>query len=406
MKRQGFGGGLVFFEGLLQRGQNFVAVAALFHVDEIDDDDAAEIAQANLADDFFHGFEIGFDDGVFEARGAFADELAGVDVDGHQRFGVVDDDVAAGLEPDFGAQSLVEFVLDAELFEDGRFLGVELDAADQLGLEAADEFDDLAEFLFAVNPDGGEIVADVIAQDAFHEIQVAMEERRRFALLAALFDFVPGGAEEFDVGANFFIGGAARGGAHDEAAGIAAARFADEAAEARAIFGAGDFARDADVVDRGHVHQKASGQSDVAGDARALFAERLLGDLDDYILTGLEHFGNELRATRGAGVMASALVATIMARAARSAGTAFEALAGTSATALRAATTAVGASTTIVRATAAIVAAAITSTAAERTLETLARIAANARRVARKFFARSRRATARCVESGFRREAR
>ena len=80
----------------------------------------------------------------------------------------------------------VEFLLDAELFEDRRFLGVELDAVDELGLEAADELDDLAEFLFVVDPDGGEIVADVIAQDALDEIQIAMEQRRGFALLAAL----------------------------------------------------------------------------------------------------------------------------------------------------------------------------------------------------------------------------
>ena len=139
-----------------KRGHNFFAVAALFHVDEVDDDDAAEVAQANLADDFLHGFEVGLDDGVFEARGAAADVFAGVDVDGDERFGVVDDDVAAGLEPDFGAQGLVEFLLDAELLEDRRFLGVELDPVDQLRLEAADEFDDLAVFLFVVDPDGGE----------------------------------------------------------------------------------------------------------------------------------------------------------------------------------------------------------------------------------------------------------
>ena len=304
MKDSAFDGALSCFEGLLQRGQNFFAVAALFHVDEVDDDDAAEVAQANLADDFLHGFEVGLDDGVFEARGAFADEFAGVDVDGHERFGVVDDDVAAGLEPDFGAQRLVEFVLDAELFEDRRFLGVELDAVDELGLEAADEFDDLAVFLFVVDPDGGEIVADVIAQDALDEIEVAMEKRGRFALFAALLDFVPGVAEEFDVGANFVVGGAAGGGANDEAAGIAAAGFADETAQARAIFGGDDFARDADVIDGGHVDQEAAGQRDVAGDARALFAERLLGDLDDDFLTGLQHFGNELRAARRTGVMA------------------------------------------------------------------------------------------------------
>src|SRR6202790_3599882 len=288
----------IFFEGLLQREQNFVAVAALFHVDEVHHDDAAQVAQANLANDFFHRFQIGFDDGVFEARGAFADEFSGVDVDGHQRFSVVDDDVAAGLEPYFGAQGFVEFVLDAELFEDGRFLGVELDAADQLGLKAADEFDDLAEFFFAVDPDGGEVVADVIAQNAFDEIQIAMEKRGSFALLAALLDFVPGSAEEFDVGANLLISGTAGRGAYDGAAGIAAARFADKAAQTRAIIGAGDFARDTDVIDGRHVHEKTSGQSDVTGDARALFAERLFGDLDDYILAGLEHFGNELRAAR------------------------------------------------------------------------------------------------------------
>src|ERR1700738_4926122 len=354
----------IFFEGLLQREQNFVAVAALLHVDEVDHDDAAEIAQTNLAHDFFHRFQIGFDNGVFQARGTFADEFAGVDVDGHQRFSVVDDDVAAGLEPHFGAQSFVEFVLDAELFEDGRFLGVELDAADQLGLEAADVFDDLAEFFFAVDPDGGEIVADVIAQDAFDEIQIAMEQRRSFALLAALLDFIPGSAEEFDVGANFFIGGAAGRGAHNEAAGVTAARFADEPAQTRAIIGAGDFARDADVIDGRHVHEEAARQSDVTGDARALFAERLLGDLDDYILTSLEHFGDELRAARRTGVMAS-LVPAIMTRTAWPAGTAFEALAGasTAAAAFRTATTTVGASSTAVWTATAIIASAITSTA-------------------------------------------
>jgi len=53
---------------LLQRGQNALAVAAFFHVDEVDHDDAAKIAQANLPHDFLHGFEVGLDDGVFQAR--------------------------------------------------------------------------------------------------------------------------------------------------------------------------------------------------------------------------------------------------------------------------------------------------------------------------------------------------
>ena len=155
LKRRTFDGARSAFRSFFERGHHFFAIAALFHVDEINDDDAAEIAQAHLADDFLHGFEVGAHDGVFEAIGALADELAGVDVNGHESFGVVDDDVAAGLEPDFRAQALVNFLLDAEFLEDRRFLGIELDAIDQLRLEAADEIHDFRVLLFGIDPDGG-----------------------------------------------------------------------------------------------------------------------------------------------------------------------------------------------------------------------------------------------------------
>ena len=79
------------------------------------------------------------------------------------------------LSQTLARKGFVELVLDAELFEDGRFLGVELDLVDELRLEAADEFDDLAVFLFVVDPDAGEIVGDVIAEDALDEVQVTME---------------------------------------------------------------------------------------------------------------------------------------------------------------------------------------------------------------------------------------
>src|SRR5882762_8114428 len=114
-----------------------------------------------------------------------------------------------------------------------------------------------------------------------------MEQSGSLALLAAFLDFVPGLAEELNVGADFVVGGAASGGANDEAAGIGAAGFADEAPESRAVFRGDDFARYAGVMDCGHVNQEAARQSDVAGDPRALLAERLLGDLDDDILTRL-----------------------------------------------------------------------------------------------------------------------
>ena len=46
-----------------------------------------------------------------------------------------------------------------------------------------------------------------------------------------------------------------------------------------------------DVIDGRHVDHIAAGQGDVRGDARALLAERLLGDLDDDFLAFLEQVG-------------------------------------------------------------------------------------------------------------------
>src|SRR5258707_2055759 len=89
---QRLGWSFVLLEGLLQRHENLFAVAALFHVDEVDHDDAAEVAQANLSDDFLHGFEVGLDDGVLEAGGNICDGLFGVYVQCHQRLAVVDND--------------------------------------------------------------------------------------------------------------------------------------------------------------------------------------------------------------------------------------------------------------------------------------------------------------------------
>ena len=53
---------------------------------------------------------------------------AGVDVDGDQRLGLVEDDVAAGLQPDLAAEGVLELALDVEVLEDRRVAVVELDA--------------------------------------------------------------------------------------------------------------------------------------------------------------------------------------------------------------------------------------------------------------------------------------
>ena len=55
----------------------------------------------------------------------------------------------------------------------------------------------------------------------------------------------------------------------------------DDLAQPAALLLVGDAAADADVVHRGHEHQVPAGDGDVRGEAGALGADGVLGDLDD-----------------------------------------------------------------------------------------------------------------------------
>ena len=72
-----------------------MAVATILHVDQVEHDDAAEVAKANLPRDLVDRFHIRSRDRVLEPGIALADEFAGVDVDRDERFGLVDDEIAA-----------------------------------------------------------------------------------------------------------------------------------------------------------------------------------------------------------------------------------------------------------------------------------------------------------------------
>ena len=72
---------------LLEYLQNVVAVLLFFHIDEVDDDNAAEIAQAKLPRDRHGRLEIGSVDGLLEIP--MADVATGVNVHSRHRFRLV-----------------------------------------------------------------------------------------------------------------------------------------------------------------------------------------------------------------------------------------------------------------------------------------------------------------------------
>jgi hypothetical protein len=108
---------VILLQALFQGAQHLAFVLLLGHVDEIDDDDAAEVAQPQLAHDGLGRFQVGLEDGFFQV--AMPHVGAGVHVDGGHGLGLVDDHVATGLELHLAIQGLLDLILHPIEIEQG-----------------------------------------------------------------------------------------------------------------------------------------------------------------------------------------------------------------------------------------------------------------------------------------------
>ena len=102
---------------VVERPRDLFTIVRAIHVDEVDDDHAADGSNAQLLGDLATGLEVGLGDRVFQAD--LADEAARVDVDGRQGLHLVDDQIAPRLQPNLAFQRAVDLDLDAVAVEDG-----------------------------------------------------------------------------------------------------------------------------------------------------------------------------------------------------------------------------------------------------------------------------------------------
>ncbi len=223
------GARLVVDEGLHESGIDLITMLRPLHVDEVDDDDAAQVAQADLAHHLHRGLEVDLEHGLLEV--ALAHVLPRVDVDGHQGFRVVDDDVAAGLEPHAAPQRLVDLLLDARGLEDRRGLLPELDARGQLGHEGLREVQALLVGGGGVDEKLLHVRGEEIADHAEGQVHLLVEQGRRAGGFEAALHLAPEPGEELDVGRDLLGLLAFGDGADDEAAGRRGQRL-DDASEA------------------------------------------------------------------------------------------------------------------------------------------------------------------------------
>ena len=104
-------------EALDQPAQQQLAVVGQHHVDEVDHDDAADVAQPQLPDDLLGRLQVVAGHGGLEVA-AGAGELAGVDVDHRHRLGAVDDQRAARGQEHLALQALGDLLVEPVRGED------------------------------------------------------------------------------------------------------------------------------------------------------------------------------------------------------------------------------------------------------------------------------------------------
>ncbi len=174
---------------LAQAGLDLAPVLRLFHVDEVDDDQATQVAQAHLARDLVGSFEVGAGRGFLDV--AAARRTCGVDVDGHQRLGVVDHDRAARRQVDGARERRLDLVLDLEAAEQRRVVAVALDLVRCLRHHVGHELLSLIVDVVGVDQDLADIGGEVVADRTDHQRRFLVDQERTLARLGCAVDGGP-----------------------------------------------------------------------------------------------------------------------------------------------------------------------------------------------------------------------
>ena len=281
--------GVVARQRLAELLEHHLAVLDVLHVDEVDDDDAAEVAQAQLAGDGLAGFEVGLEDGVVED--ARTDEAAGVDVDRGHRFGLVDDQVAPRFQVHASRQRLLDFLFDIVELEQRTLAAVVLEQGQHLGRVFGGEGGELLEVLPRVDADAVGFVVDQVAQGALPEAKILVQQLGRKQSHGGTGNLAPQLAQVGDVGGEFRVRCGLGHGAHDEATGLVLGyqrrKSPAQGFAPRLVL---DALGDADVLFLRQIDEQAASQADLRGQACALGADRILEHLHHQALA----FGEDL----------------------------------------------------------------------------------------------------------------
>ena len=166
----------VELERVFQFFLDVALVARGIHVDEVDHDQAAGIANAQLARNLDCGFAVRVERGFLDivALGC----LRRVDVDRGQGFGLVDHDRAAGGKAHGALERVLDLRFDLEAREQRRGVLVQLQLAQVVRHDLLHELTRVVVELLVVDQDLADIVTQVIAQRTNDQLGFLVDQER------------------------------------------------------------------------------------------------------------------------------------------------------------------------------------------------------------------------------------
>src|SRR5205823_6407710 len=270
----------------LEGAEHRAAVRLIAHVDEVDDDDAAEIAQPQLPRDAHRRLEVGAEDGLLEI--AMTHIGAGVHVDGGHRFGLVDHQVAAGLQRHLAIERLGDLLLDAVEVEYQPRAGVQFDERRRPGHEGGGELLHTLVLARRIDQHAAHAAAELIAQHPQAQRQVLVYHRAGRHLAGTRAHVIP---QLGEIGHDLAPGlgsGPLRCRAHDVTAARAGGQqLRQHRLQSRAFGLVLDARRHPDRLTARQVHQIARRQGNEGGEPRTLGADGVLDHLHQDVVAAV-----------------------------------------------------------------------------------------------------------------------
>ena len=274
--------GAVLPQFRLEPGEHRATVFFTLHVDQIDDEDAGQVPQPNLADGLRGRFEIGPEDRVAEV--ARAGVAAGVHVDRHQSLGLVDNQVAAGRQRRPRLQRGVDANVDAVAIE--QTAAAPLEPRQQFRLNPPEVLADDPVGIGAVDPQRVEVLPEMVANHPYREFVLLVDQCRGGVPGRPPFNLPPGVHEDLVLPPEVLRRRPRRGRAHDAPQRFEriAKQFLGHRLQARPFLRILDPPGDPQPTGQGRQHQVAAGNRDLGGDPRSLVRQSFPGDLNDDVL--------------------------------------------------------------------------------------------------------------------------